>query len=177
MVAFNVCLSVWYCCVFFSFQAMPKLGWRCFAARLLNAIFTTKMYRFTYWDGDRETKFEYIFTILLLSFIQKRNNGFWNVLECVCEREKTLFLLVWRKWQHHLPQSLTFQVKAFLFLFVSLSSAKKQKKPFTHPMQFREDLPYQHLVYKQRVNFTNNLHAAFVLISFGPKFQTQTVCT
>ena len=95
---------------------------------------------------------------------------------CVWER-KTLFLLVWRKWQHHLPQSLTFQVKAFLFLFVSLSSAKKQKKPFTHPMQFREDLPYQHLVYKQRVNFTNNLHAAFVLISFGPKFQTQTVCT
>ena len=53
--------------LFCSSQVTPNLAWYCFRARLLNNTFTNKIYHFTDYDGDRETKFEiYLYKIFNL---------------------------------------------------------------------------------------------------------------
>ena len=44
-----------------SSQAIQNLAWRRFMAHLLDDIYTNKIDLFTYYDGDRETKFEIYF--------------------------------------------------------------------------------------------------------------------
>ena len=51
------------CRLFCCSQVTPNLVCRRFMAHLLNNTFTNKIDRFTDYDGDRENKFESIFTI------------------------------------------------------------------------------------------------------------------
>ena len=54
--------------LFSCFQVMPNLAWyHHFTACLLDDTFTNKIDRFIDYDGDRETKFESIFTIVSIS--------------------------------------------------------------------------------------------------------------
>ena len=59
------CLSN-ICRLFLSTRVTPNMAWNQYMARLLDNVFKNKIDRFTISDGDRQIRFESIFTILLL---------------------------------------------------------------------------------------------------------------